>query len=66
MRDIVEAEAVFVRAKDKTICGVVTAQDIANQFVRLSEPFLFLNQIENHLRALLENVRMGSKELKEL
>ncbi len=66
VRDIVEAEAVFVRAKDKTICGVVTAQDIANQFVRLSEPFLFLNQIENHLRALLENVRMSSKELKEL
>jgi predicted transcriptional regulator len=66
VRDIVEAEAVLVQAKDKTICGLVSAQDIANEFVTLSEPFLFLEQIENHLRAILEKARMTSREVKEL
>ena len=41
VRDIVEAEVVLVRAKDRTICGLVSAQDIATQFVTLSEPFFF-------------------------
>jgi len=66
VRDIVEAEAVLVRAKDKTICGIVTAQDIANQFVTLSEPFLFLEQIENHLRAILERGKLSILEIKSL
>jgi hypothetical protein len=66
VRDIVEAEVVLVRAKDRTICGLVSAQDIATQFVTLSEPFLFLEQIENHLRAILEKARLPSNEVKEL
>src|SRR6266446_4364696 len=66
VRDIVEAEAVLVRAKDRTICGLVCAQDIANQFVTLSEPFLFLEQIENHLRAILEKASMSSSDVKAL
>lgn len=66
MRDIVEAEVVLVRAKDRTICGLVSAQDIATQFVTLSEPFLFLEQIENHLRAILEKARLSSSGVKEL
>ncbi len=66
VREIVEAEAVLVRAKDRTICGLVSAQDIANQFVTLSEPFLFLEQIENHLRAILEKARLPIAAVKEL
>ena len=66
VRDIVEAEVVLVRAKDRTICGLVSAQDIATQFVTLSEPFLFLEQIENHLRAILEKARMTSSQVKQL
>jgi predicted transcriptional regulator len=66
VRDIVEAEVVLVRAKDRTICGLVSAQDIATQFVTLSEPFLFLEQIENHLRAILEKARLPSSAVKEL
>ena len=62
VRDIVEAEVVLVRAKDRTICGLVSAQDIATQFVTLSEPFLFLEQIENHLRAILEKARLPSAQ----
>lgn len=66
VREIVEAEAVLVRAKDRTICGLVSSQDITNQFVTLSEPFLFLEQIENHLRAILEKARLSSAAVKEL
>jgi hypothetical protein len=66
VRDIVEAEVVLVRAKDRTICGLVSAQDIATQFVTLSEPFLFLEQIENHLRAILEKARLPSSAVKDL
>jgi CBS domain-containing protein len=66
VRDIIESEAVLVRAKDRTICGMVTGKDIAKQFVTLSEPFLFLEQIENHLRAILEKVKMSSDEVRAL
>jgi CBS domain-containing protein len=66
VRDIIESEVVLVRAKDQTICGVVTARDIAKQFVTLSEPFLFLEQIENHLRAILENAKISHEDVKQL
>ncbi|MDQ6698746.1 MAG: CBS domain-containing protein [Acidobacteriota bacterium] len=66
VREIVQAEAVLVRAKDRTICGLVSSQDITNQFVTLSEPFLFLEQIENHLRAILEKARLPAAGVKEL
>src|SRR5260370_8448254 len=66
VRGIVEEEVVLVRAKDRTICGLVSAQDIATQFVTLSEPFPFLKQIENHLHAILEKVRLTASEVKEL
>ena len=66
VRDIVEGEAVLVKAKDQTICGLVSARDIANEFVTLSEPFLFLEQIENHLRAILERAKLKLSEIKEL
>ncbi len=44
VREIVEEEAVLVRAKDRTICGLVSAQDIANQFVTLLNHFSFWNR----------------------
>ncbi|MBA3572556.1 MAG: CBS domain-containing protein [Pyrinomonadaceae bacterium] len=65
VRDIVEGEAVLVRSKG-AICGLVSARDIASQFVTLSEPFLFLEQIEHHLRAILEKTRLSSSAVKEL
>lgn len=40
-------------AADKTICGIVTAYDISAQFQQLSEPFLLLGDIENHVRYLI-------------
>ncbi len=55
IRIISEQECVLVRAPDKTICGIVTAYDISTQFQQLSEPFLLLGDIENHIRYLIGN-----------
>jgi CBS domain-containing protein len=48
-------EVVLIQQKDRTICGIVTATDVADQFITLSEPFLIIEQIENHIRRLLNN-----------
>jgi len=50
---IVANDYVLVRAKDNTICGIVTASDLSLQFRQLSEPFLLLGEIENHIRHLI-------------
>lgn len=44
---------VLVQAQDKTICGIVTASDLNDQFRLLAEPFLLLGEIENGVRRLL-------------
>ncbi|NUM53146.1 MAG: CBS domain-containing protein [Candidatus Hydrogenedentes bacterium] len=63
VRDIIKSGVVLVRNKSNEICGMLTAQDIAEQFVALSEPFLFLEQIENHLRNLLIRAKLSQQEL---
>jgi len=52
---IVEHSYVLVRGGNKTITGIVTATDLSSQFRQLSEPFLLLGEIENHLRSLIDN-----------
>lgn len=44
---------VVVIKNDKSPCGIVTAADIASQFLTITEPFVLLEQIENHLRQIL-------------
>lgn len=51
---IVKFESVLVRAQDQTITGIVTTSDLSVQFRQLSEPFLILGEIENHIRTLIE------------
>jgi predicted transcriptional regulator len=51
---ILEKEFVLVRQKDKTISGIVTVTDIGEQFIAMAEPFLIIEQIENHVRKLLD------------
>lgn len=51
---IIEKEVVIVKNKENILCGLVTATDISEQFITLSEPFLVLEQIENHIRKLLD------------
>lgn len=52
---ILEKEVVLVRQKDRTISGIITSTDIGGQFISLAEPFLIIEQIENHIRKLLDN-----------
>jgi CBS domain-containing protein len=54
INDIVEYDYVLVQREDKTISGIVTTSDLSVQFRVLSEPFLILAEIENHLRDLID------------
>lgn len=53
VKTILEKDAVLIRDKDKKICGIVTATDVGEHFISLSEPFLLLEQIENLIRKIL-------------
>jgi len=52
---IVQHQYVLVKSKDEKISGIVTASDLSLQFQQLTEPFLLLNEIENHIRRLIGN-----------
>ena len=49
---IAEHGYVLVRGEDRVITGIVTSGDISNQFMQLAGPFLFIGEIEGHLRRL--------------
>jgi len=50
---IVSHDYVLVRGVDNRITGIVTASDLSLQFQQLSEPFLLLGEIENHIRRVV-------------
>jgi len=50
---IAEHDYVLVRAHDRTICGIVTASDLSQQFRNLSEPFLLIGECEHLIRRLI-------------
>ncbi|WP_163400634.1 CBS domain-containing protein [Flavobacterium fluviatile] len=62
---IIEKEFVLVYKSDKTITGIVTIADISFQFLSVTEPFILLEQIENHIRQIL-NKKFLVADLKEL
>ena len=66
VREITRRGIVLVLSAKNQISGSVTSTDIAEQFVTLSEPFLFLEQIENHLRVLLRGAKLGQEAIREL
>lgn len=51
---VIEKEFALVQKSDKSICGIVTIADISMQFFSATEPFILLEQIENHIRQLLD------------
>lgn len=63
IRIIREFDYVLVEAHDRTVIGIVTATDIAEQFEAISTPFLLLAEIENHLRALIAK-RLNKSDIK--
>ena len=44
---------VLVRGDNNAISGIVTASDLSHQFMQLASPFLFIGEIEGHLRNLI-------------
>ena len=63
VRIIAEKDVVLVRDSDNKISGVVTTSDISVQFGALSEPFLLLAEIENHIRRIIDG-KFSLEELK--
>lgn len=49
---IAQYQYVLVQAPDRKITGIVTAADLSRQFHQLSEPFLLLSEIEQHVRRM--------------
>lgn len=45
---------VLVQNEDKTIGGIITLYDLSTHFLRWASPFLQLEEIENHIRKLLD------------
>jgi hypothetical protein len=66
VREVIRFGTVVVRDRSNALCGLVTLRDAAETFVELAEPFLFLGQIENHLRELVERLRLTEGELRAL
>jgi CBS domain-containing protein len=60
---IAEKDVVLVRDSENKISGVVTTYDISVQFGALSEPFLLLSEIENHIRRIIDG-KFSLEELK--
>ena len=54
IQDISEHGYVLVRDAEQKITGIVTASDIAHQFMQLASPFLLVGEIEGHLRGLVQ------------
>jgi len=52
---ILQKQVVLVKRKDGIINGIITATDIGEQFITMAEPFLLIEQIENHIRKLLDD-----------
>lgn len=52
---ILSKEVVLVKDYKNEISGIITATDVGEQFLILSEPFLLIEQIENLIRQLLDD-----------
>lgn len=53
IRVVINEEFAVVQKEDKTLSGIVTLADVSQQFMSIAEPFLFLEEIENHVRQVL-------------
>ncbi|AQW90133.1 hypothetical protein CMU59_16300 [Elizabethkingia anophelis] len=53
---ILAKEVVLIKDFKKEISGIITATDIGEQFLILSEPFLLIEQIENLIRRILDDI----------
>lgn len=52
--DILANDFSIVTDGTKQMCGIVTTADISEQYIRWTKPLMLLEQIENHIRMLME------------
>jgi len=61
--EIVNHEYVLVRDGINKVSGIVTTSDLSREFRQLTEPFMLLGEIENHVRSLIQRGSFTNKEL---
>ena len=57
-------DVVLVIGRDNSLQGIVTAWDLAGEFAELLDPFKRIEDIEQHLRALVR-IRLGTEKVAE-
>ena len=62
--EIVDNQYVLVRDGTNKVCGIVTTSDLSLQFQQLTEPFLLLGEIENHIRSLIHKGAFSQDQLR--
>lgn len=60
---IIESNYVLVKDGRNVVAGIVTKADANKRFYELTEPFLLLSEIENHIRRLLDKGAFSREEL---
>lgn len=60
---IIDSNYVLVKDVRNVVAGIVTKADANRRFHELTEPFLLLSEIENHIRRLLDKGAFSREEL---
>ncbi len=61
--EIVNNQYVLIRDENNKISGIVTTSDLSREFRQLTEPFVILGEIENHVRGLIQRGNFTSEQL---
>jgi hypothetical protein len=62
--EIVKKQYVLIRDAVNKISGIVTTSDLSLEFRQLTEPFLLLAEIENHVRSLIHRGSFSKEQLR--
>ena len=60
-----EHDAVLVKRRDESLCGIVTPSDIAAEYGGMTGPFLLIGEIEGQLRWLAKELTSSGDETAE-
>jgi CBS domain-containing protein len=63
--EIVKNQYVLIRDTSNKISGIVTTSDLSLEFRQLTEPFLLLAEIENHVRRLIHRGAYSTEQLRD-
>lgn len=65
IRIIQEKRVAITLDKEKKLCGIITIADISKKFVEFTEPFVLLEEIEKHLRNLIDRGEFLLEDIKK-